>query len=230
MHQKRRGVPLEVLELIDCHLGRRSQLRVLDAGCGERSRIDFGERAHVTGIDVSGKSLAQNPNLDERVVADLQTFDIADETFDVIVCWDVLEHLRSPETVLQSFSRATRRSGLIIIAGPNLLSIKGIVTKFTPHAFHSWFYRTFVKFSSREPFKTSLKRSASPKAIMRWAGRERLSIAFVQYYESYVQSALREKLRLTGLVWSLIQTCTRVVTLGRIDAAETDFIMVLQKP
>ena len=98
---------------------------VLEAGCGSSRHIELGDRARIVGIDISEEQLARNDRLDRKILGDVQTHDFAPECFDLIVCWDVLEHLPEPERALRSFARASKAGGVILLALPNVFSLKG---------------------------------------------------------------------------------------------------------
>src|SRR5437764_1287309 len=90
----------DVQSLLERHLALNPHPRVLDAGCGARRYVAFGEHAHVVGLDLSAEDLARNDGLDERIVGDVQAYPMPQQSFDVVLCWDVLEHLRRPRQAL----------------------------------------------------------------------------------------------------------------------------------
>ena len=53
----------------------------------------------------------------------------------------MIEHLPDVEAALLGFCAALKRNGLILIGAPNPNSLSGVVTKYSPHSFHIWFYR-----------------------------------------------------------------------------------------
>jgi len=104
--------------------------RVLDVGCGrgQVGRIlseQFG--CAVTGIEID-PALAQEcvgyqqviigSAEDETVLASLSA------PFDVILCGDVLEHLRWPEIPLRAFHRLLAPGGYLLISVPNVAQIR----------------------------------------------------------------------------------------------------------
>src|ERR1700677_2020333 len=125
------------------HVARldRKPLRVLDAGAGADLRLKLPPDAEITGIDISKDILTSNPALSERIIGDLQTYPLTADAFDVVVCWDVLEHLADPVSAVSNMSNALAKGGLLVIGGPNVWSTKGLLTKFTPHRFHVFVYR-----------------------------------------------------------------------------------------
>jgi SAM-dependent methyltransferase len=162
---------------------------VLDAGCGKwRPEIGLDRCCHVVGIDVSPRALELNCMIDEKIVGDVQTYPLPRESFDVIVCWDVLEHLPRPRRALDNFTRALKPGGRMILGLPNIISPKAVVTKFTPLSFHVWFKRSVLKqpqagLPGFGPFKTYLRWSLRPGALRRYAIQNGLDIDVFERYE-----------------------------------------------
>lgn len=214
-------------------LGTKSRdargLNVLDAGCGERCALDYGARAEVTGLDISSDLLERNPRLNRHVVADLEDASLADSYFDVIVCWDVLEHVVRPRDALDNIARALAPGGLLIVKVPNLQSVKGLATKYTPFAFHQWIYRRFAASDGAMPFPTPFDDSIAPAALHAWAKSRDLSPRWSAFWEAHLQRRLRARLRICGLVWSGTRWLVRTLSLGMVDAQATDFVLVLER-
>jgi SAM-dependent methyltransferase len=202
---------------------------VLDAGCGPRCVLDYGADAEVTGLDVSPAILERNTRLDHAIVADLAGAPLEDERYDLIVCWDVLEHLDDARSALETMARALAPGGALVLKAPSLNSPKGIVTKLTPHRFHVWIYRHFDVAGDATPFPTRFDRSMSPAALGRWAQSTRMTVEWVASWEAHLQQRLRSRLHLTGRAWQVAQQLVRAVSLGMIDGQATDFVLVLQK-
>ena len=66
------------------------EVTVLEAGCGSLTYLNFGSRSRVIGIDISREQLDRNEVLDERILGDLETYSLAEDAYDAIVCWYVL--------------------------------------------------------------------------------------------------------------------------------------------
>src|SRR4051812_38842758 len=126
--------------------GRSRPLHMLEAGCGDqRSPLGLdADDVRIVGIDVSALQLQRNSWADEKILGDVQSYAFAPEAFDVVACWDVLEHLPSPRDALARFAHAVRTDGIIALGAPNPDSAKGLITKFTPHRVHVWYYRQIV--------------------------------------------------------------------------------------
>lgn len=101
--------------------------RVLDLGCatGLLGRALRERGCEVVGIERDEGAAAQAAEvLDRVVVADLETADLGGllgaEAFDVIVCGDVLEHLRDPLRVLRGALCLLAPGGSIVASIPNI--------------------------------------------------------------------------------------------------------------
>ncbi len=120
-------------------------IKVLEAGCGATSPIGFGNRAHVVGLDVDREAMSRNDGLDETIVGDLERYPLPAEAFDIVFCRYVLEHLRDPEHALANMRQALRAGGWLMLIFPNRRSLKGLVTRLTPHSLHRLGYRVLRK-------------------------------------------------------------------------------------
>jgi SAM-dependent methyltransferase len=100
---------------------------VLDAGCGSGYGTDFlasqGAK-YALGIDISPEAIAyaqahyQRDNLEYRVM-DVTEPDLNDGSFDVIVAFELIEHLQNQERFLAEMARVLKNDGLFIISTPN---------------------------------------------------------------------------------------------------------------
>ena len=104
---------------------QRPRLRVLDVGCGN-GPLTFPVAAlglDVVGVDVNAASIERNraaarfPNARFAVVPGA-TFDLG-ETFDLIICSEVLEHLDAPQPLVDSIARHLAPGGTLLVTVPN---------------------------------------------------------------------------------------------------------------
>ncbi|MCA8990767.1 MAG: glycosyltransferase [Planctomycetaceae bacterium] len=100
--------------------------RVLDIGCGAGrlgESIKRRQDAHVVGIerDNTAAEIARH-RLDEVHSGDIcaDDFEFPDAEFDCVICADVLEHLRDPESVLRKVSRWLKPGGTLVTSLPNV--------------------------------------------------------------------------------------------------------------
>jgi 2-polyprenyl-3-methyl-5-hydroxy-6-metoxy-1,4-benzoquinol methylase len=220
-------------EVIERCLPHDEPRRVLDAGCGHHGYVTFGAQAHVVGIDISETSLANANHVHEKIVADLLTYPLEHSSFDAIVCWDVLEHLPTPEKALEKFADAVVSGGVIVLGMPNIWSLKGIVTKLTPHALHVWAYRHLLGSDNagtegNGPFRTFMRRSMSIPAVRRFAVKTGLKVEYLGLYETPMLASLLTTRR-AQLLWNVVGRCVQVLTFNRIDAKQSDLVIILKK-
>ena len=101
--------------------------RVLDAACGEGygSALLSDGAAEVVGIDIDEASIA---HARERYGArthlsyqsgDATALDLGDARFDVVVCFETLEHVEAQERMLAGFARALTDEGILIVSSPD---------------------------------------------------------------------------------------------------------------
>ena len=88
--------------------GRGSGLRLLDIGCGERPYERLFHADYV-GVDL-------NPRPTADALARAERLPFRDESFDVAVCTQVLEHVLDPGSVLQETRRVLRKEGLFFLS------------------------------------------------------------------------------------------------------------------
>ncbi len=95
---------------------------LLDAGCGEGFVADAFlkamPRARITGFDVLPESvkLAQlrNPRATFSL-GDIYNIEHPDNSFDVVYCFEVLEHLQEPDRALKEMARVAQRAVVLSV-------------------------------------------------------------------------------------------------------------------
>ncbi len=231
----RHGDPKQRVDAIVARLlAGRPRPRVLEAGCGSSSRVALPPDRHLVGIDIAQRQLDNHKTLDERHLGDLQTHVFEGEGFDLVICWDVIEHLPEPIHALERMADALKPGGAVVLAFPNLWSLKGLVTKFTPYKVHEWFYRYVIgdtrASNEWDQFGTVFRASIAPPALRKWAAGRGLEVVYDEVYEGPVQSGLRKDRWYMDVGFGALGRLSRASTLGALDLGLSDCVMVLRRP
>ncbi|MGH6680387.1 MAG: class I SAM-dependent methyltransferase, partial [Bradyrhizobium sp.] len=199
----------DVQQLVDEYLISHRGVTVLEAGCGSMSKVNFGSDARTIGIDISAQQLQRNTKLHEKILGDLHTYPLPKESFDIIICWDVLEHLERPREVLRNFFGACKPGGLIILAFPNLFSLKGLLTKLAPYRIHVWYYKYFLgwKDAGAEdtcPFPTPFRLAMAYPQLKKCAMQHNVAVELFSFRESGDMQFLRNSYSMINALFKVI--------------------------
>ncbi len=103
----------------------REDIRILDVGCGNGimsialSSMGF----EVLGIDIDPTSIQKANELNEYPNVRFIVMDVEDEmlndSFDVVICSEVLEHLKDPEKIIRQIHDTMKPDSLFIVTTPN---------------------------------------------------------------------------------------------------------------
>jgi SAM-dependent methyltransferase len=110
-----------VLERTIARLELPSPARILDAGCGSgRNMIDLARHGEVTGIELSDASVAaaRARKVGEVVQGSVLEMPFADDSFDLAVCLDVIEHLEDDRGALRELRRVLAPGGVLLVTVP----------------------------------------------------------------------------------------------------------------
>lgn len=100
--------------------------RVLDAGCGtaygSAMLAEAGAR-QVVGVDTAADVLAavrpRMPGGVRLLHADVVSLPFEDASFDVVVCFEAIEHVDDAEAVIDEFARVLAEDGVLAVSSPN---------------------------------------------------------------------------------------------------------------
>lgn len=100
---------------------------ILDIGCGQglllkKIRARAEEGSTFTGIDISGKlcDMARQNNPEATIVqGDAEALPFADNSFDIILMTEVMEHLLDYAQALSEVRRVLKKGGVFVMSVPN---------------------------------------------------------------------------------------------------------------
>jgi SAM-dependent methyltransferase len=104
----------------------RPGVRILDVGCGAQPYYPlFADIAR----SYDGNDVEPGPGV--KYVSPVEALPVPDETYDVVLCTQVLEHVRHPDRALREMTR-------VLVPGGHLFLTTHGVYPFHPHPFDYW--------------------------------------------------------------------------------------------
>jgi SAM-dependent methyltransferase len=224
-----------VTRLLHAHFGARP-VCIYEAGGGSTSYIplDGLNVTKITLVDIDPRQVERNDIAHETIIGDLQTIELPGESFDLVICYNVIEHLPRLPDALERLARVVKRGGLIVIGAPVPKSLNGLAARFTPHVVHVWICKHLLKWPDAgkpgcAPFPVAYHRLADPHVLQ--AHMKRLGLQPV-YFCAYLGSLIEEIERKNPLLGRLIIGATNVVhwaSFGALDLLRGDYHLVLRK-
>ena len=158
--------------------------RVLDAGCGSGRLFTYdlrGQASLIVGLDLS-PDVAQNPNIDRPLRASLAALPFTSETFDLVICKHVLEHLAEPESAFRELARVLRPQGRLLVLTPNRFHYVPLLASLLPPALQ----RLVAGGRGLTPVEVhpTLYRANTPRLLKRLAWRAGLRVAVLRSFET----------------------------------------------
>jgi SAM-dependent methyltransferase len=138
-----------------------SNRRVLDAGCGTGFGTEILARSGARRADAFDVSLeaveharGRVGELADIVVGDLNRIPFADGSFDLVTCFEAIEHVDDPYRALDELQRVLAAGGVLLVSTPN----RGVYAEGNPHHLHEL---------SSEEFEEALRARFRKVAIFR---------------------------------------------------------------
>lgn len=156
------------------------------------------------------------------------------DSFDLIICDNVIEHLSEVERAFRRFNEALRRGGLIMIVAPNPNSLSGFVTRFTPHAFHAWYYRNIMGVAGagkpgEPPFPVHFHPRVEPERLKRFARSLGYEVLYDRVYESPRYPELRVGKPAFGKLLDVAASVSNAFLFNTKDVRRGDYHLILRK-
>jgi SAM-dependent methyltransferase len=173
---------------IELFLNLNLVLLDLGAGSGNNQYMNFrGQVAKVAGVDPD-PSVLQNPFLDEAKVGKGEMIPYDDDTFDIVISANTLEHLNHPKRCFQEVNRVLKPEGLFFIKTPNKYHYVTFISKLTPISFHR-FYNKLRGVNEQDVFPTRYKANDPQKLrhLAQLSGFEVISINLFEGRPEYLR-------------------------------------------
>ncbi len=210
----------------------RDNIDVLEAGGGSLAHVPIEVSHKITLLDISPEQLENNEYADVKILCDLHQIELEKDAYDIVIAWDVLEHLEDPKLVLNNLLPSLKSDGILILSFPNIRSLQGMIVGHTPHFFHVFVYkyilgREFAGQPGHAPFPTVHHKDVAPDRLLEWGKNRDLSALYFAPYESRHRDLLRERLPKLDYAFGCVLRLMNFVTRRRLDDA--DVILVFAK-
>ena len=211
-------------------------LRIYEAGGGSTSFLPLQvlRRAHVTVVDIDEDQVRNNDYAQETILGDVQTWRFPPGSFDLVICYNVIEHLPDVEAALSGFCGSLKQDGLILIGAPNPRSLSGVVTKYSPHWFHVWFYR-YVRGKKKAgqpgeaPFPTFFHPLVTLSNLEAFAKTHGLQVIYRREYESPRFPEMRARIPVLASLLDAFAVAMNFLLPANVDARHGDYHVILRK-
>jgi len=108
---------------------------ILDAGCGTgRFLQGLPNGVSAIGFDIDSRSLTEAKKSCPVVRGDIRALPFKRSIFQIVVCQDVLEHLKQPGRALDQIAQALGRNGVFIASTSNLMNPAMFIDSLLPNA------------------------------------------------------------------------------------------------
>lgn len=168
--------------------GKGGMIKIMDMGCNRgfdifRMNNKFpNSNILFTGLDISSLDVEQARNYVTKngidnckfVVGNAMATNFEAESFDIVVCSEVLEHVPQPEKILKEINRILKRGGLAIISTPNADNRLSRLRKFAPGWLKKGWNQPLIERTSVEEYERLSKEGfvnlphISEKGIKEW--------------------------------------------------------------
>jgi SAM-dependent methyltransferase len=212
------------------------KLAIYEAGGGSTSFLPLSvlNRAYVTVVDIDEDQIRNNTYAQQTILGDIQHYRFRPETFNLVICYNVIEHLPDVEAALLGFCCSLKQGGLVLIGAPNPESLSGVVTKHSPHWFHVWFYRHVrgdkkAGLPGEAPFPTFFHPLVSLPRLEAFAKEHGLQVIYKREYESPRFPEMRARKPVLAALLDAVAVVANLFLSGKADVRRGDYHVILRK-
>jgi len=167
---------------------------LLEVGCGAGCFLEkvVGAVEHVEGIDINERAveICRSKGLHATTAG----LDRLQKKFDMVLLFEVLEHLEKPSEIIESLLNALKPNGVLVLAVPNpdgyLKEIDLNLLDMPPHHNSSWPKDTFDYIAS----KFNLKEVAYAQEPLRYPHYTGYMGSLIANHKAIVRSTMKSKL------------------------------------
>jgi SAM-dependent methyltransferase len=211
------------------------QARIYEAGGGSSSYLPPAvlRQAEIVVVDIDEEQLKRNTYATTKILGDIQQVSFPKNRFNLITCYNVLEHLKAPDVAVRRFSEALAPAGLLVIGAPNPRSFSGFAARLAPHWFHVWYYRFVLHLKDagkpgHGPFPIVYHPVVDPDVLINFAATHGLTPKHCELYESSTFSLIKMQRPWVGkIIYALLGVMSRLV--GKRNLLLGDYHIVFEK-
>jgi len=117
-----------IRQKVDLIRSLKSSGRLLEIGCGNGELLKSLKKFYsVSGVDISHSAITETSkhiNKKHLKVMDIEKKNISGK-YDIILAFDLLEHLRNPRKAIKKIKRTLNKDGIFIFSVPNKYGLYG---------------------------------------------------------------------------------------------------------
>jgi SAM-dependent methyltransferase len=139
---KRRLTYAFAFRLLNKYLNRRQNLEILEIGTGSGFFLDFAREvftnSRFSGVEYDERLLAETASRAPHaklIQGNAENFDLGQELFDLVVSFQVIEHLFNPGAMLENVHTHLKPGGLFLVTTPNL---SGMGARWMKESWHGY--------------------------------------------------------------------------------------------
>jgi SAM-dependent methyltransferase len=212
-------------------------IRLYEAGGGSSSWLpnELSERASIVVVDIDETQIQNNTYAHQKILGDIQSTAFPPNSFELIVCYNVIEHLPRPDDAIRLFQSALVPGGVLLIGAPHPRSFSGLVARYTPHWFHVWFYRAILHCQNAgepgaPPFPVVFHRIVDPDELRAFCKELGLRLVAYSSYESPNYRKIREGWPLLGSILHSFNAILTTLARDHRDPSHGDYHIAFERP